>query len=131
MGFWGALKKIGKGVSKGAQMAAPIAGMASAFVPGIPPIAVIMLQKAAAAANKAETTFPASGTGQQKFQWATRTVSDTLPVVAEIEKLAGRNIVDEAAFNRAIQLSVELQVQIAKAMGAQPGVAEAVGARQL
>jgi hypothetical protein len=105
---WGWIKKLGRGV----KTAAPIALM---FTP--PPFNALA-QTVYSAVTVAEQ---AGGTGPEKLQNAMRTLEWSAPLIArEVERITGRDVVNEEALADAMQKLAEFQVLIAKAVGGKP-----------
>jgi len=107
---WNWLKKVGRG----AQAIAPIALM---FVPApFAPIASTVWRAIA----KAEADL-GDKKGPEKLQAALQTLSFSAPmIVSEMERLAGKDVVDEEAMGGAIEKMAEFQVLITKAFGSKP-----------
>jgi|688.fasta_scaffold03352_26 hypothetical protein len=105
---WGWLKKLGRGV----KTAAPIALM---FTP--PPFQAVA-QTVYSAIVAAES---AGGAGPEKLQNAMRTLEWSAPLIArEVERITGRDVVNEEALADAMQKLAEFQVLIVKAVGGKP-----------
>jgi hypothetical protein len=105
---WGWLKKLGRGV----KAAAPIALM---FTP--PPFNALgqTVYNAVLAAEQA------GGAGPEKLQHAMKTLEWSAPLIArEVERVTGKEIVNEDALADAMQKLAEFQVLIAKAVGGKP-----------
>lgn len=63
----------------------------------------------------------AGGTGEKKLAAAMRYATMLLPAIAEtVEKITGREVVDEAALKSALEHLASFQVQITKAVGRKP-----------
>lgn len=107
---WNWLKKVGRG----AQAIAPIALM---FVPApFAPIASTVWRAIA----KAEADL-GDKKGPEKLQAALQTLSFSAPmIVSEMERLTGKDVVDEEAMGGAIEKMAEFQVLITKAFGSKP-----------
>ena len=107
---WGWLKKLGRG----AQAIAPIALM---FVPApFQPIASTVWRAIA----KAEADL-GDKRGPEKLQAALETLSFSAPlIVSEMERLTGKDVVDEESMGRAIEKMAEFQVLVTKAFGGKP-----------
>ena len=107
---WNWLKKVGRG----AQAIAPIALM---FVPApFAPIASTVWRAIA----KAEADL-GDKKGPEKLQAALQTLSFSAPmIVAEMERLTGKDVVDEEAMGGAIEKMAEFQVLVTKAFGSKP-----------
>ena len=102
------MKRIGRGV----KAVAPIALM---FTP--PPFNALgqTVYNAIVAAEQA------GGSGPDKLNNAMRTLEWSAPLIArEIERITGKDIVDEEALGDAIQKLAEFQVLISKAVGSKP-----------
>jgi hypothetical protein len=105
---WGWLKKLGRGV----KTAAPIALM---FTP--PPFQAV----AQTVYNAVLTAEQAGGAGPEKLQNAMRTLEWSAPLIArEVERVTGKEIIDEEALADAMQKLAEFQVLITKAVGGKP-----------
>jgi hypothetical protein len=105
---WGWITKLGRGV----KTAAPIALM---FTP--PPFHALA-QTVYSAVTAAEQ---AGGSGPEKLQNAMRTLEWSAPLIArEVERLTGKEIIDEEALADAMQKLAEFQVLITKAVGGKP-----------
>jgi hypothetical protein len=105
---WGWLKKLGRGV----KAVAPIALM---FTP--PPFNALgqTVYNAIVAAEQA------GGAGPDKLNNAMRTLEWSAPLIArEVERITGKDIVDEEALGDAMQKLAEFQVLITKAVGGKP-----------
>ena len=105
---WGWIKKLGRGV----KAAAPIALM---FTP--PPFNALgqTVYNAVLAAEQA------GGAGPEKLQNAMRTLEWSAPLIArEVERVTGKEIVNEEALADAMQKLAEFQVLITKAVGGKP-----------
>ena len=107
---WNWLKKLGRG----AQAIAPIALM---FVPApFAPIASTVWRAIA----KAEADL-GDKRGPEKLQAALQTLSFSAPmIVSEMERLTGKDVVDEEAMGGAIEKMAEFQVLVSKAFGSKP-----------
>jgi hypothetical protein len=107
---WNWLKKVGRG----AQAIAPIALM---FVPApFAPIASTVWRAIA----KAEADL-GDKKGPEKLQAALQTLSFSAPlIVSEMERLTGKDVVDEEAMGGAIEKMAEFQVLVTKAFGSKP-----------
>jgi hypothetical protein len=107
---WNWLKKVGRG----AQAIAPIALM---FVPApFAPIASTVWRAIA----KAEADL-GDKKGPEKLQAALQTLSFSAPlIVSEMERLTGKDVVDEEAMGGAIEKMAEFQVLLTKAFGSKP-----------
>jgi hypothetical protein len=105
---WGWLKRLGRGV----KAAAPIALL---FVPAPFQAVAQTVYNAIVAAESA------GGAGPEKLQNAMRTLEWSAPLIArEIERITGKDIVDEEALADAMQKLAEFQVLITKAVGGKP-----------
>ena len=63
----------------------------------------------------------AGGSGETKLATAMRYATMVLPAIAEaVEKITGREVVDEAALASALEHLASFQVQITKAVGRKP-----------
>lgn len=106
--MWGWLKRIGRGV----KAVAPIALL---FVPAPFQAVAQTVYNAIVAAEQA------GGSGPDKLTNAMRTLEWSAPLIArEIERLTGKEIVDEEALGNAISKLAEFQVLITKAVGGTP-----------
>ena len=109
---WGWLKKLGRG----AQAIAPIALM---FVP-VPfqPIAATVWRAIA----KAEADL-GDKRGPEKLTAALETLSFSAPLIAaDMERITGKELVDEDALGKAIEKLAEFQVLVTKAFGGKPAL---------
>ena len=107
---WDWLRKLGRG----AQAIAPIALM---FVP---PQFLPIAQTVWKAIAKAEADL-GEKRGPEKLAAAMVTISYSAPLIlSEVERLTGKEVVDEVSLGDAITKLAEFQVLIAKAFGGKP-----------
>lgn len=105
---WGWLKKIGRG----AKVVAPWALL---FVPAPFNAVAQTVWNAVVAAEQA------GGSGPDKLGNAMNSLAWSAPLIArEVERLTGKEIVDEEALAEAVEKLAEFQVKITKAVGGKP-----------
>lgn len=108
---WGWLKKLGRGV----QAVAPVALM---FTP--PPFNAVA-QVVYGAVLRAEKNIQGEKRGADRLTAAMQELEFSAPLIMrEIERISGKEIVDDKAFEEAMESLIAFQVKITKSVGDKP-----------